>query len=198
MRPLVPTPLQPQNSRRKPAEIPFAQLLLPDPTRLDRAGVLPLPRFARGFLQRGEDVQLGDVEGIDSHVAILGLGVRVGVGEDGGDGLADGGSQGEVRGHFALVVEGGFVGLEVEAGEAGLEAPVEEHAVDHARPGEAGVFFADEEIAHGDLAGESGHSLDVAGLRGFAAEFGGDEAFHPCFDRGLDEGQVLGDFGEGR
>ncbi len=76
----------------------------------------------RDRLQRGKDFVLRRTEGIDEDVSICRFGGFV---EDGDGGEAGGGQEGEVgRGGAGVGYSGGF-GLEVEAYEAILEAPVD-------------------------------------------------------------------------
>ena len=130
LRPILPilaAKLHPTQSRLKAGpDLALLQQILAARLLARRAPRLDLPLGGGDFLERGEDLALRDVVGVDVHERVRRL---VRVCEDGGHGAADGPEVREVHLCGGVVVDDRFVRLEVEAQEALFEAPVKEKNV---------------------------------------------------------------------
>lgn len=95
-----------------PAEIALAELLESSRLGLGRRSVFNLPFFAaRGFLQRGENLVLGNSNVIDKNELVGGEGR---IFERGSDRGADGGEECGGYGIIAVIIYGRLVGFEIE------------------------------------------------------------------------------------
>ena len=68
------------------------------------------------------------------------------------------------------------------------DIPVEKRPVDNSRPTQALALLRLQIIRHVRLALQDRHQRHRLRVGGIAAEIGGDEAFHACLDRGVDDG----------